>query len=565
MASALQRAYENLRTGEAVFRDAQRFRQIATVLIRHGFGAALQELSLRDEWLVKKLLELRSAPVEHLPFEKRVLLAIQELGPTFVKLGQILSTRPDLLPGPLIHELRTLQDAVPPMPLEDVRATIRNELGAPPEEVFESFDPRPLASASIAQVHRARLRDTGAAVVVKVQRPNIRRQIEADLEIMGFLARGLEANFPEAQLYSPVGMVAEFERAIRREIDFTNEIDHIERFRANFHDHAHVHFPAAYRRLSTSHVLTMEFVDGTKITSITPEAFPVERIVRTALNAVLKMIHVDGFFHGDLHPGNLLVRPDGTVCFIDFGLCGRLSQRQRDHLLDMLIGVVRQDFPAVARTFWKIGIHGKQSTRDYERFESDVIERLDYRFAGKTIGQVEFSGVFKDIVDLALRHRIRMPADYTMTFKAVVTMEGVAKQLVPDLDIAEAVQPYIGTMLAERYNPRRLIQNALEAVRDLSETIGVLPDTTRGILEDLRAGRTQLNVELTHLEELQRAYARTQNRNMLALFSAVGALCGTLALDYTRYTVLGFPALSFLFFLGTGVFGALYFLSGTRR
>jgi ubiquinone biosynthesis protein len=565
MATTLQRAYQNLRTGEAVFRDANRFRQILAVLIRHGFGALVQQLHLDDRWLLRKLLEVRQGEVERLPLERRILLATHDLGPTFVKLGQVLSTRADLLPPALIGELKTLQDAVPPMSIKDVRAIVRAELGGEVEAFFDDFDPRPLASASIAQVHRARIKDTDTEVVVKVQRPNLKPQIEADLEIMGFLARALEANFPEARLYSPAGIVEQFEKAIRREIDFSNEVDNIERFRRSFEERADIHVPLPYPALCTPRVLTMEFIAGTKITLMTPERFDVARVVRTALDGVVRMIFIDGFFHGDLHPGNLLVRDDNVLCLIDFGLCGRLTRRQRDALVDMMVGLVRQDFASVARVFWKVGVHGPDAPHDYDTFETDVVECLERQFAGKTIQQIEASGFFRDLVGLALKYRIRMPPDYTMTFKAIVTMEGVAKELAPDLDLLSALRPYVIELVAERYNPRRLAQSAYEALRELSDTAGGLPSTARAILEDLHAGRTRVNLELTRLEDLQRTYATVHRRNMLAVLAATAAVCGTLALDYREHTVLGWPALSVSFYTIAALLGGWFLRASWRH
>lgn len=553
MPSTLQRAYDSYRTGEAVLRDVGRFRQIVGVLARHGFGWVVQRLSLRDEWILKKLAELATDEEVDLPLERRVLLAIHELGPTFVKLGQILSTRRDLLPPLLIAELETLQDAVPPMPLATVRETIQRELNAEVEAIFDEFDPVPLACASIAQVHCARLKGSGEEVVIKVQRPNLRGQIEADLEIMMFLAKALEANFPDAQLYSPVAIVGEFERGIRREIDFNHEVEHIERFRRNFEGHPSVHFPTPYKQRCTARVMTMERIRGTKITDIDRGHWDVDRVVRHGLDAILQMICVDGFFHGDLHPGNLLVRDDGTLCFIDFGLVGHLNGRQRDQLIDMLMAVARHDFSEVARCFWKIGLHGRESTRDYGRFESDVSGRLEARFGGKRMNEIDFGALFMDIVDLSLTHRIRMPPDYTMTFKAILTMEGVAKQLIPDMDLLDVVRPYTTTLLAQRYNPRRLLQGAYDAVRDLGDTLGMLPESSRAILEDLQAGRAVLNVEVQRLNELRSIYVQVQHRNMLGWLTAAAAVCGTLALGYRDLTLFGFPAVSFCFYVASGV------------
>jgi ubiquinone biosynthesis protein len=563
MATALRRAYESYRTGEAVFRDAGRFRQILTVLIRHGFGALVQQLNLGDRWGIAKLVEKHLLDEAQLPIERRILLAIHDLGPTFVKLGQILSTRPDLLPPALIEELTTLQDDVPPMSFAQVQATIREELGGDIEELFAEFSPQPLACASIAQVHRARLHD-GSDVVVKVQRPGLRPQIEADLEIMSFLARALESSFPEARLYSPAGIVEQFERAIRKEIDFSNELENIERFRANFRGNDRVHFPRPHRERSSARVLTMERIAGRKVTEVDPQAVDAERVIRAGIDAVLQMIYVDGFFHGDLHPGNLLVRDDGTLCFLDFGLCGRLMRRQREQLVDMLIALVNKDFAGVARLFWRFADAEFAGERDYDAFESDVTECLQRRFADKTIEEIEFGAFFRDLIELALRHHVRLPPDYTMTFKALVTMEGVAKQLVPHLDMLAAARPYVTTLVAERYDPRRLAQNGYELLRDLSESVGDLQGATRLGIDYLRAAERQLRRESNRVEDLRRTYALVQRNHRTAALAAVAALCGTLALDHDGARIFGLSVVSLFFYAGAAILGAAYG-AGRRR
>lgn len=556
MPTPLRRVYDNVRAGQVVFRDVARLRDILTVLARHGFGAFVQALKLQERWLPAKLLE-STATFEDKPIERRILLAVQELGPTFIKLGQMMSTRPDLLPPALIAELSTLQDSVPPVPAAEVHQVIREELGAEPRDVFAEFSDTPLACASIAQVHRARLND-GRAVVVKVQRPNLRPQIEADLEIMGFLARALETNFPETTLFSPTGMVAEFERAIFKEIDFGIELRHLERFRRSFADNPRVHFPEPHKALSTARVLTMELIDGVKITEIDGQRFDVDEVMDTAFETVLQMIYVDGFFHGDLHPGNVLVREGNTVCFIDVGLCGRLSPRQQDLLTDMLIAVSQQNFDDVARLFWRMALHGKDSTIDYGLFEADVVEHAEGWFTGKTMAQIEFGRVIGDLIALSLRHRLRLPPDYTMTFKAVMTMEGVGKQLRPDLDLLTAARPYAARLLAQRYQPQRLLEGGYTAVRDLIEALGSAPELTRAILEDFRAGRSRINIESEQLEKLASAYSRAQQRTTLGLLAGVLALCGTLSLDYGEATFIGLPVLSLCFFVLAAGLAATY-------
>lgn len=563
MAGTIRRVVDNVRAGQTMFRDAARFRQIVSVLARHGFGAFVVRLNLGDVWLLGRIAELRRQADERLPIERRVLRVIQELGPTFVKLGQILSTRPDVVPLALVAELSTLQDAVPPMGIDDVRAVVREDLGGELDELFAAFDEEPLASASIAQVHRATTRE-GADVVVKVQRPGIRPQIEADLEILAFLARAAEANFDELRTLSPTGIVAEFEKAIMRETDFRQELDNIGRFRRNFADVPGVRFPRTYKELSTARVLTMERVVGTKITRITPDRFDVPGVVQTAIDAVAHMIFEDGFFHGDLHPGNALVGDDGVLYFIDLGLCGRLTRRQRDMIVDLMLALVREDLEGVARIFWRIGIHGPESSSDYEGFAGDVVEVMERWFAGRTMKEIEFAGFLRDVLDGAMRYRLRIPTDYTMTFKALITMEGVAKQLAPGVDIVSAVRPYVVRLASERYSPANLARMGMDAARELSETLSALPEATRSILEDVRAGRTRINVELTQLAELQRAQRRSQGRLGSALLAAACALSGTLALDRGGWLLFGMPAVSFWFYLAAAFF-TLWFVWGGRH
>lgn len=564
MPTPLRRIFDNVRTGQVVFRDAARLRDIVTILARHGFGAFVQALHLQDRWYSNLLVERGDRGADQLPIERRILHALQDLGPTFIKLGQMLSTRPDLLPEALIEELKSLQDAVPPLPLDVVRQVLRDELGHEPEEVFEWLDPTPLATASIAQVHVARIRGHAEPVVVKVQRPNLRPQLEADLEIMGFLARALESNFPETKLFSPVGMVEAFERAILEEIDFGNELQNLERFRRNFAETPGVHFPTPYPELCSARILTMERIEGCKISMIRPETHDVDAVLRSALDAVLQMIYLDGFFHGDLHPGNALVRDDGTLCFIDFGLCGRLTPRQRDMLIDLLIAIVQQDYEGVARQFWNMTQHSRESTADYRTFEADVVRDAEHWFAGKTMADIEFSRVLGDLIKLALTHRIRMPPDYTMTFKALITMEGVGKQLQPDLDLLAAAEPHVARLVAQRYQPRKILETGYAAVRNLADVLGTVPETTRGVLEDLRAGRTVIRVESEELRAWRRTYRNAQHRSTVGLLAGGAGLCGTLALEYGAATIIGIPWLSFWFYAIAAGLGGWYVVIGRR-
>ena len=547
MATALRRAYESYRAGETLIRDANRFRQIVSVLVKHGFGALVKELNLDEGWAAKTLQKLAPVESEDTPIERRIVLAIHDLGPTFVKLGQILSTRADILPPEIIRELETLQDDVPSLDSDVVRGIVENELGLPLAEVYDDFSQQPLACASIAQVHAATLRGGNQRVVVKVQRPGIADTIEADLEIMRYLARALEKNFPEAELYTPSGVVTTFQRAIRKEIDFRNEVENITRFRQNFEGVEGVHFPETYDDLCTARVVTMERIDGVKLSALSPEREDLDDIVHCGIDAVLKMIFEDGFFHGDLHPGNLLVRDDGTICFLDFGLCGRLTPRQRDDLVDMMVALVGRDHAGVARIYWRLG-NRPPGSEGYAEFESDVIECLERRFADKTMSEIDMGAFFRDLIELAMRHQVRMPPDYTMTFKAVMTMEGVAKQLVPDLDMLEAARPRISALAAQRFDPARLVRSGYEAVRDLSDTAGDLQMISRAGLAYLQTAEQGVRDAAENERLRQGAYSTAQRRNRQATLAAASALCGVLSLQYGEALFVGLPTLSLTFF-----------------
>ncbi len=563
MATAIRKIYQNVQLTRTVIRDSNRFRQIVTVLVRHGLGAVIQGLRLQESWVPGLLRKGAAADVEGISLARRFKHALQELGPTFVKLGQILSTRPDLIPPEFTAELAGLQDRVPPFPSEEVRGQVQSALGKPAAEIFESFEEKPLASASIAQVHRARLR-SGEEVAVKVQRPAIRPQIECDVEILTFLARQMEANFPETRLFSPVGIVKEFEKAILKEIDFRIELEHIERFRRGFKEKEGIVFPKPYEELTSEQVLVMEFLDGVKITEIVgkPE-YDRERVVKLGIRAIFQMVFEDGFIHADLHPGNLLVLPGSNLGFIDCGLVGVLTGTQRDHLCGLLIGIVRQDYRGLSRTLWEMAIHNRPQSY-FETFEGDVTQIFQKWFGGKSIQDLEFGGFFKDLIDGAMRHQMIMPPDYTMTFKAMVTMEGIAKQLCPEINVIEEARPYVTRMLAERYSPTRILSDLLDNARSFGKALRYLPERINETLEEVREGRTRLNVEVAETRRLLDAYRRAQNRTQLAVLEAALVLAGTFALDHPGPEFFGLPGLSVVFYGLAGFLALGHFLGILR-
>lgn len=468
-------------------RDLDRLRQIVAVLVRHGFGEILSRTAFAS--LVSGKAESKGALGE------RVRLVIQDLGPSFVKLGQIVSTRPDLIPPETILELKKLQDRVPAVGFDDIKKQIETDLGKTIEETFESFEPMPLASASVGQVHRAKLKgDDGVVrdVVVKVQRPNIRLYIERDVELLYLLAQAIDRAVPEARLYQPVKMVEEFDRAIMAELDFGLEADHATRFAKNFEGEAHVRFPKIHRHVSGKRVLVMEFFDGKKVYDAVAAGYDSEKVTRAMLAVQIKSIFEDGFFHADPHPGNVLIMgaTDAPVIgLIDLGLVGRLTPQLRDKTVDLMVACIQEDHRAIADALLAIGTPTKKVDR--RAFEAEVTV-LSAKYLGKQLAEIEVSALIRDFVGGAQKYGIEIPPDFLMVGKAIATLEGVGKEISPSFDLYEEMKPYFLRLLAQRYSPERLLPEAIRSLSKISGAATDFPEQAQEILEDLRKGRLEI-------------------------------------------------------------------------
>jgi ubiquinone biosynthesis protein len=355
----------------------------------------------------------------------------------FDHVALLLATRPDILPPDVINQLKLLQDRVPPVPFGELRAELEAELGAPLSEVFAHFDETPLASASVAQVHRARLvvDDHTDEVVLKIQRPNIRDTVERDIELLYLLARAIERSIPEARIYSPVGLVTEFDRAISDELDFTREADHAERFSRAFAGDPHVKFPRVYRELTRKKVLVMELLAGLHVSDALAAGYSGERMAKRLLHALFKQIYEDGFFHGDPHPGNIMIlgTPEEPVIgFLDLGLVGRMSPEMRDHTVDLMVAAARQDVRGIADALYAIGTPTKRIDR--QRYEAEVAV-LAEKYLGKPLKDIALSALIRDIVGGAVKYGLEIPPEFLMLGRTLMTVEGVGKQLYPELDV----------------------------------------------------------------------------------------------------------------------------------
>ncbi len=562
--------YGRVRGISTAIKDVGRFREIVGVLVKHGFGEVVTRLELQDTMGLKGLMAFRDDHDQTFTTAQRVRMTIEDLGPTFIKLGQILSTRPDLVPADIVAELQHLQDAVPEVPFEDVRAVVESELGEPIEERFAEFHRKPMASASIAQVHRAVLAHETEEVVVKVQRLGIGKAIDSDLNILHFLARQVEQQAPDLALMDPVGIVSEFERAIRRELEFDNERRNIHTFAANFAGFEGIEVPRVHDRSSTSKVVTMGLVRGVKVT-VAPQTLGINPypVARMMLRALFKMIFRDGVFHGDLHPGNILIRADEDgnpiIGLIDFGLVGRLTRKQRENILDILIGLSRRDYQLVARVFFELGIKQPGVIYNYEAFEADTVEVMDRHLSGRTVGEVDVGAYFADLVTGAIRHQIKMPPTYTMVFKALMTIEGIGKTLAPDLNLVEEAEPFVKEMLAERYDPQRLVSEGIDSIGALSRFLRSFPHVATALLSDLSEGRVTLRHDVQELDRLIAVHQHGQRQLARAILVASCMVGGSLALGQPGPTVLGAPAIPVLLYVAGGWMGFRLIVSNLRR
>jgi ubiquinone biosynthesis protein len=528
-------------------KDAARFREIAQVFMTHGFGWVVAQLRLRRELQVEhEGEEYGRAALTSPDTGKRLVKALTTLGPTWVKFGQILSTRPDVIPAPIIVELKTLQDDVEAVSFADIDSQLERNLGKDWRSKFESFSETPLASASIGQVHEAVLRD-GTRVVLKIQRPGIRPKIESDVNILHAAAGYLEEAFEQAHIMDLRGMVRDFAKSLGQELDYQVEANNMERFRRNFAGSEDVTIPTLYRELSTDQVLTMQFIAGKKFDAVIAEGKAPDELARRYFNVAYKMLFIDGFFHGDLHPGNVLLLEDGRLGLLDCGMVGRLAPSRKDKVVDIIHAVINEDLELLARTFFQLAI--PEGPVEYAAFESDAIAIAEQYLIGVPLSQIEIGVLFQQLVAGAARHRVRMPTDFTMMFKAILTTEGLAKAIAPDVDPIELARPFITQMVTERYSPDRL---KAQAIRDLVAFSGMarsIPTKVPMLLDDLQSGKLEFGVSAPTLELQHKAAEMRVGRVTRAALSIAFMLCGTLVIGVggLPIAIAGIPWLSVVF------------------
>jgi ubiquinone biosynthesis protein len=478
-------------------RNVNRVRAIITILSKYGLADWISRLDLE---LFKGLFKASTGPnLVELTQATRIRLALSELGTTFIKFGQVMSTRGDLVGPELARELSQLQEGAPADPVEKVRAVIESELGKPVAELFAEFEEKPLASGSIGQVHRARLKD-GRLVAVKVQHPSIETRIRTDLEILVGLAELVEEYLPDVRRYRPRALAAEFQRLLLRELDFGREGRHLQQFANNFARDPNVRFPTVFAELSTSRVLTMEYLDGVKIAEaqrLAAMGVDREELARRGAIMYLDMIFRDGFYHADPHPGNLLALPGGVIAMLDCGMVGRLDERLREQIEEMLLAIAAGDGVHLTSLITRIG--SVPPELDQAGLNIDVVDFLSY-YASQALDQLDLGGALTELTDIIRRYQIVLPTEVALLIKVLIMLEGTSRLLNPHFNLMELIKPYQQKLVWRRLSPARHLQRMRRVYREIEYLGEVLPRGLADILQQVQTGRFDVHLEHRRLE-----------------------------------------------------------------
>lgn len=535
----------------------QRSRQIASVMTRHGLGWLVVRIGLggfvpfERGWLGHPVRDLPYTRPEHLR------MALSELGGAFIKVGQALSTRPDFIPPEYVAEFSKLQDAAPSVPFEQIYQVIREDLGGSPESIFDEFDPQPLASASIGQVHAGKLK-SGQSVIVKVQRPDVAEQIEEDLEILFGMAEWTESRTAFERAYNLPALVDEFAFTLRNELDYQREGQNADRFRRNFAGDPGIYIPRVHWDFTSDRVLTMERVGGIKVADMSAlDAAGIDRhvVAENSVRIMLREVFEFGFFHADPHPGNFFVQPDGSIAMLDFGMVGRLDTNLQESLLRIGMAIGRQDAERLTDEFFAIGmananVKRKALQRDLDHFIS--------RYAGRSIKDLAAAKTVDEVMAIAQRHHLQMPAELVMLFRVVGISEGLGAQLDPSFKLFDFAAPYLQEFWLQHRSPKAIALRVGQSALDAAELGLTLPHHLSRLIGQVERGELELNVNHEGLRDFARQLHRMVNRLALTILLAATVLAlGLMMIIYhpPGWEIYGgwLFGLAFLFSLGLGI------------
>lgn len=546
-------------------RSIRRSRLIVRVLIKYGFDHILELVNLSH--LVargRRLFRRQHAAIAQLSPPERLRLALAELGPTFVKLGQVLSTRHDLLPLTYITELSKLQDMAPSFPYQEVEAQILQELGQDVASLFAEFDPVPLAAASIAQVHAARL-PSGERVAVKMRRPGIVEVIETDIDVMMGLAMLAERHIPGLDLYDPVGVVKEFARTIRREMDLSREGHTIEKFADNFKDAPDLYFPKIHWEHTGKSILTLEYIDGIKVSDLDAlqrAGLDQKAIAKTGAETFLRMVMEHGFFHGDPHPGNVLILPGNVICLLDYGMVGRLDAKLRAYLADILMAIVKRDVDEIISILLYSGEIAE--SLDVRMLRRDISEFIDSYYE-LPLEEIEVSKMFMEFIEISATYHIKLQPDLILLAKALVTVEGMGRILDPHFDMMSILRPYVEHAVKDRFSPSQIGKDLSEIAMSYVNMTRTLPRDIKEIISRINRNKFKIDLEHRGLDHFIRELDKSANRLSSSLIIAALIVGSSIVMQVDKGPkLIGFPVFAFMGYSIAGLIGLWWVIAIIR-
>lgn len=542
------------------YKHFHRYRDVVQTLGKHGFDFLFKQIGLTEFLRGRKF-----TPEEELEDStaKRLRLAIEELGTTFIKVGQLLSTRPDLIPKEWTVELSKLQDEVPPFSFMDARKQIETELGHTLEDLFYSFEAEPLAAASIGQVHRAVLHG-GEEVVVKVQRPDIEEIIKTDLEILHDLARLLEKHTDWATMYNLRDQVMEFEDILTNEVNYLNEGQNLDIFCRNFKNDKRVYLPEVYWDYTTKKVLTMEYVKAVKLTDserLDKMDVDTEQVVTTLCEVVFKQIFVDGVFHGDPHPGNVMVFPDGRIVLMDFGIVGVIDDELKEKFGDMLIAQVTRNTEAILRSFLSLGLAPPDINRRELRQD---IERMQHKYYGMPLSKIKLGEAMKEFLEIAFDYKIKLPTEFTLLAKAMIILEGIISRLAPQLSLMEIAEPFGKDLTRRRLTFDYLKKTISKNLQEYGEILGSLPRQLSDLMNIMEHGQFKATLEHKDLREFLNNLNHMINRLAFSIVLASLIVGLSLIVQGIEHSILWRIPLAEIGFIVAGAMGFWLLISIIR-
>ncbi len=534
-------------------RELPRLREISSVLVRHGLGDLVRRTGIATllERAGQVLQWGEASEVAHLEPQQRAKLAFEHLGPTFVKLGQMLSTREDLLPPAWTTELARLHSDVAPVPFDDLLPQVEQALGRSPFEVFGNLEREPYAAASIAQVHRAKLA-SGTPVILKIRRPGIEAKVDADLRILEHLAHLVEHEIPEVRRYQPVQVVGQLRASLERELDLAVEARNTERFARNFADDLDILVPRVYWEWTSSAMNVQEHIEGIRgndLAAIDKAGLDRKVLAARGADAVLKMILVDGFFHADPHPGNVIYLPGNRIALIDFGMVGRLSPERRRQIVDLLAGIARHDEETMLEVLldWR-----GDDVVDEARLATDLSD-LAFDYVDLQLKDLKIGVLLRRVSAILREHSIVLPVNLTLLFKALISLEGLGRQYDPEFRLIERVKPFLDRAMRDRYQPAEVARRAQVTLSDFFGLVTSMPRDLARLVKDARHGRMRVDLDLKRLDSFGDRLHSAINRATIGLMTASLVIGSSIVMTVAEGpTLFGVPLLTFF-----GLFGYL--------